>query len=115
MCFVFFFADRGPATQNKMNLTKTQKCSISLRKSGLVVLPNRTPRKKGPKKYKNRESAVAVVIFCLRRNMRNFMTYLNLDMSGPAKASPEGEVRVSKVGFYYFLRHYILPCLLTNL
>ena len=40
----FFFADRGPATQNKMNLTKTQKCLISLRKSALVVLPTVRPK-----------------------------------------------------------------------
>ena len=35
-------------------------------------------------------------------------------MSGPAKASPRGQVLVSRAGFYFFLRHYTFATLINK-
>ena len=44
------------------------------------------------------------------RNVPNWTKSRDLDMSGPAKTSPGGQVLVSKAGFcFYFFRNYTFP------
>ena len=38
----------------------------------------------------------------------------DLDMSGPANASPGGQVLVSKAGFCFFLRNYSFPLFINK-
>ena len=44
------------------------------------------------------------------QNVRNWTETLTSDMSGPAKASPGGEVLVSKAGFYFLSQKLHLSC-----
>ena len=50
------------------------------------------------------------------RNVRSWTKSLNLDMSGPAKASPGGQVHVSKMGFsFVFLQKLHLSIFISKL
>ena len=49
------------------------------------------------------------------RNVPNWTKSRDLDMSGPAKTSPGGQVLVSKAGFcFYFFRNYTFPFFISK-
>ena len=80
-----------------------------------------------PRKTMQNDLEITSKIQLCFRNVRNWTETLTSDMSGPAKASPGGQILVSKASFLFFffrnytfsifcwqIHHFVKPCVLIN-